>query len=456
MYHWKPVTTGNTRMAKDIKAIKKPAQQPQKQKTPKRQKTANQNAAHPTSKTNPLRRNAAWILVGAVAFIWMLTHWLEPEFAWMAGGLAVLLGVICYDIYARRKWENVMADNIFRLASDYERLVREVARNRNDVASLKKGLVDAGNAAQILNRGASAESRMLQTVMDKLSAVGGSPRADSEEDIPEPQIPPIGPVPAGRDEGEFTAAHLDKDTMLGLIRHAVRYDRVEMFMQPVVALPQRKTRFYEVFSRIRVRPGVYLPAGRYISVAAEHDLVAAVDNLLLLRCLQLIRDMERDQRGESFFVNIAGVTLNDSKFMGDLVEFLSQHKALAPRLIFELTEADLDMLGANVLPILDGLSKLGCRFSVDQLQSLSVDLKAFGARHIRYVKLHADLLLKAMAKPGGLRRLKSMKQDLDSQGIDLIVEKIEHEKDLVELLDVEIDFGQGYLFGRPEINEEAA
>ena len=49
-----------------------------------------------------------------------------------------------------------------------------------------------------------------------------------------------------------------------------------------------------------------------------------------------------------------------------------------------------------------------------------------------------------------MRRLKRIKTELDSNGIDMIDEKIESEKQLIELLDLDIDYGQGYLFGKPE------
>ena len=45
-----------------------------------------------------------------------------------------------------------------------------------------------------------------------------------------------------------------------------------------------------------------------------------------------------------------------------------------------------------------------------------------------------------------------IKKWLDRDGLDLIVEKIEDEKQLVELLDFGIDFGQGYLFGEPRLS----
>ena len=34
--------------------------------------------------------------------------------------------------------------------------------------------------------------------------------------------------------------------------------------------------------------------------------------------------------------------------------------------------------------------------------------------------------------------------------MNLIVEKIETEPDLLEILDLQVDYGQGYLFGEPQ------
>ena len=44
-----------------------------------------------------------------------------------------------------------------------------------------------------------------------------------------------------------------------------------------------------------------------------------------------------------------------------------------------------------------------------------------------------------------------LKRTLDSYAIDLIVERIETEPMLLEVLDLHVDFGQGFLFGEPRI-----
>ena len=43
-------------------------------------------------------------------------------------------------------------------------------------------------------------------------------------------------------------------------------------------------------------------------------------------------------------------------------------------------------------------------------------------------------------------------RQLDRTGIDLIISKIETETQLRNLLDLNIDYGQGFLFGEPRAN----
>ena len=47
--------------------------------------------------------------------------------------------------------------------------------------------------------------------------------------------------------------------------------------------------------------------------------------------------------------------------------------------------------------------------------------------------------------------VEDIKRIADRHGMDMIVEKIESEQQLLDLLDLRIDYGQGYLFGEPRL-----
>ena len=60
-------------------------------------------------------------------------------------------------------------------------------------------------------------------------------------------------------------------------------------------------------------------------------------------------------------------------------------------------------------------------------------------------------MLAEVRHPSGHIAIEDIKRVVDRHGMDLIVEKVEKESDLLELLDLRVDFGQGYLFGAPRL-----
>jgi len=397
--------------------------------------------------------------IGLATFLIFLARAVSLQFAFLFLALMGLTGLMLLERSGRRKWEHDLAGQLQRMNADYERLVRDAARNRNDTASLRKKLSDAaGTLARSYDKksGVSAlEQHTVMAVVEQLSRLSDIPREDHQSGAElleafDPAILEKAASLKGADEIEI-GKRLTDDQVLQLVNAAVRADRVDLFLQPIVNLPQRKLRFYETFSRIRIMNDIYLPARRYIEIAMQHNLMPVIDNLLLLRGLQVVRNAVDVDYNRAFFFNITSLTLNDPKFMGDLVEFISQNRVLAPQLIFELGQNDLATMSEEALPVLDGLSRLGCRFSMDQVRNISFDHAGLETRHIRFIKIDAGLLLSELGEEDGLLRLKRMKSELDRNGIDMIVEKIETDRQLLELLDIEIDYGQGYLFGKPSL-----
>jgi cyclic-di-GMP phosphodiesterase TipF (flagellum assembly factor) len=242
--------------------------------------------------------------------------------------------------------------------------------------------------------------------------------------------------------------------MLELVRDALRRDRVDLFLQPIVSLPQRKHRFYECFSRIRTAEGALIQPQEYMEIAERAGLMAAIDNLLLFRSVQLVRKTQRGKMDVGFVCNISPYTLSDSIFLGEFVTYMEEHRDLAPKLVLEFPLKDFMAHDAATAEALTRLLQLGVRFSIDQVDDLKLDTDGMARRGVRFVKIPAATLLNELRldRPNADPRV--LKDSLDRAGIDLIVEKVESESDLIELLDFQIDFGQGFLFGEPRIAKE--
>lgn len=243
-----------------------------------------------------------------------------------------------------------------------------------------------------------------------------------------------------------------EDETLIVLREALRSDRVDVYLQPIVSLPQRKTRYYECFTRIRAEDGTVIGPGSYIGVAEREGMVGAIDNLLLFRCVQLIRRTRNRDYDVSFFCNISGESLGDTKFISDFVDFVADNPELAPNILFEIGQSDLDNAPPESIDNLARLAQLGFRFSLDQVTHLNLNFAGLAARSFRFVKVDARYLLDSDVEVQSDIAVTDIKKQLDRYGLNMVVEKIERESDLVELLDFEVDYGQGYLFGEPRLS----
>lgn len=247
---------------------------------------------------------------------------------------------------------------------------------------------------------------------------------------------------------------LDDREVLEFVREGLESNRVDLYLQPVVTLPQRKRRYYECFSRIRDVDGDMVLPERYIPVAEREGLITVVDNMLLFRCVQLVRKTRTKNKNVGFFCNISPHTLADVVFFPEFIAFMSENQDLAANLYFEFSQPDIADLSPEAADNLHRLGRLGFRFSLDGVDRLDMNYPELSRRFFRFIKVDADTLLTHLRMLEDQDRLADFLAEVDRVAIDVIAEKIEDDSTLVELLDYKIDYGQGYLFGEPRLAKQ--
>ncbi|MGZ6016834.1 MAG: flagella assembly cyclic-di-GMP phosphodiesterase TipF, partial [Phenylobacterium sp.] len=272
------------------------------------------------------------------------------------------------------------------------------------------------------------------------------------------------------EQGETPAfpAHLGGDArhtpaLLDTVREALTENRVDLFLQPVVNLPQRRTQFYESFSRLRDETGRVMMPAEYLSVAEPGGLVTAIDNLLLFRCVQIVRRLAKQDRKIGIFCNVSMASLADESFFPQFLDLLTANRDLAGALIFEIGQAAFDARGSVEARNMGKLADLGFRFSLDKVIDLDLDLQDLSRSDVKFLKINAQTLLDELTEIDGRLVLRSL-PDLAAEdfttltrryGVEVIAEKVESERQVVDVLELNIGFGQGHLFGEPRAIKEA-
>jgi cyclic-di-GMP phosphodiesterase TipF (flagellum assembly factor) len=165
--------------------------------------------------------------------------------------------------------------------------------------------------------------------------------------------------------------------------------------------------------------------------------------------VQVLRRLMLRNKDVGLFCNIAGTTLRDSATFARCLEFLDANRVLAPSFILEFKQSTFRNLGPLESERLAALSRLGYRFSVDNVTELRFDARDLADRGVRFIKVPAALLLDAELAATHDIHPSDLSDMLGRFGIDLVAERIEGERTVVDLLDYDVRFGQGFLFSPP-------
>jgi cyclic-di-GMP phosphodiesterase, flagellum assembly factor TipF len=244
-------------------------------------------------------------------------------------------------------------------------------------------------------------------------------------------------------------ASLSQSQILVAVKNAVEENRLDLYLQPMVTLPQRKVRYYEAVTRLRDDKDQIITADDFVGVAEAAGLIGRIDHMVMLRCVQVLRRLMVRNKEVGIFCNVAAATLGNPAIFAQCLDFLEANRALAPSFVLEFKQATFRKLGPVEAENLAALAQRGYRFSIDHVTDLRIEPRELADRGVRFIKVPAALLLDQRQMSASDIHPSDLSDLLGRFGIDLIAERIEGERAVVDLLDYDVRFGQGFLFAPP-------
>ena len=256
---------------------------------------------------------------------------LAPEWVPLPGWLLSITALIIIFVFNLNLRHNQIQEEFNELKDQLKALDREMIETRVELDTTQDKLNNNLENPQI-----ASELRMLRSLMKQFTdKVNG--QLDPEAAISQPSILEQHETkPTQEDQAITHEPILDysDNEILKFLEKSVREDHVELYLQPIVRLPQRSQVFFECFSRIMDDKSNIIRPEQYLPVATSAGLAAAVDNLLLFKCVQLVRRTRRENPEIVFFCNISKSTLTDIDFFTDFIDFMADNTNLTSSLVF--------------------------------------------------------------------------------------------------------------------------
>jgi cyclic-di-GMP phosphodiesterase TipF (flagellum assembly factor) len=377
--------------------------------------------------------------------------------------LTALTFLILYNAVSMRLRDRTdVGGQIADLSRGTADLARQVAEFGRRLAAVEGRVVSANSTGADRIQAVVGEISELGVLVKQLAvsvashddmlssgAVIAAPASLHRPDNEQPDELPLAAEPAAAVVAETASPARNPAQTLAAVKAAVEENRLDIYLQPMVTLPQRKVRFYEAVTRLRDDQDQILAADDFIGVAEAGGMIGRVDHMVMLRCVQVLRRLMVRNKEVGVFCNVSAATLGNPAHFTQCLDFLEANRALAPSFVLEFKQAMFRNLGPTETEHLAALSQRGYRFSIDHVTDLRIEPRELADRGVRFIKVPAALLLDPRQTSTSDIHPSDLSDLLGRFGIDLIAEKIEGERAVVDLLDYDVRFGQGFLFAPP-------
>jgi cyclic-di-GMP phosphodiesterase, flagellum assembly factor TipF len=386
--------------------------------------------------------------------------------------LTALTFLILYNAVSMRLRDRTdVGGQIADLSRGTADLARQVAEFGRRLAAIEGRVVSANSAGADRIQAVVGEISELGVLVKQLAVsvaahddmlASGVPATAPAPAATPANTPPNEPPPSAANEKsvvmaaaapvkivEERSASRSQAQILAAVKSAVEENRIDIYLQPMVTLPQRKVRFYEAVTRLRDDKDQILTADDFIAIAEAAGLIGRIDHMVMLRCVQVLRRLMVRNKDVGIFCNVAAATLGNPTTFAQCLDFLEANRALASSFVLEFKQTTFRNLGPTETEHLAALAQRGYRFSIDHVSDLRIEPRELADRGVRFIKVPAALLLDQKLSSASDIHPSDLSDLLGRFGIDLIAERIEGERAVVDLLDFDVRFGQGFLFAPP-------
>ena len=228
------------------------------------------------------------------------------------------------------------------------------------------------------------------------------------------------------------------------LHRALERDELIVYYQPIVDIRSRAPVALEALVRWNHPELGLVPPGDFIPLAEDTGLIVPLGWRVLEHALRRLRH----RSDLAIAVNVSARQLSETDFVPRLTELL----ASVPRgsLALEITESLLIADPDHIVATLAALDEVGVRIALDDFGTGYSSLANLSALPIHQLKIDRSFVSGLGDRPEAealVSAIVSLGHGLD---LEVVAEGVETEQEARRLVELDCDFAQGFLYGRPE------
>ena len=242
----------------------------------------------------------------------------------------------------------------------------------------------------------------------------------------------------------------DKDVYwVPLIRRALVERNFFLVFQPIVDLQTGVVSHHEALIRMRGANNEVIQPEEFIPVAERIGLIHRIDLWVIEQAIDFLASLSATLENTSLAINLSSVAFQDESLLPTIKEKLEITWVDPKRVIFEITETVAVNTVDQTQDLIAKIRALGCKFALDDFGAGFCSYNYLKSFSVEYIKIDGQFIRNLIDNEMDQVLVKSMVDVANKLGKKTIAEFVDNPETVKKLIELGVDFGQGYYFGKP-------
>ncbi|MBT3047098.1 MAG: EAL domain-containing protein [Candidatus Thiodiazotropha sp.] len=239
---------------------------------------------------------------------------------------------------------------------------------------------------------------------------------------------------------------------VGRIESAMDQQRFSLLQQPIMSLRSSAIgdEHIEVLLRMKDERGKQIMPGAFIPAAERYNIMVSLDRWVISHAFRWLS--ENPQRLDELglcAINLSGQSLGDGGLHEHILEQLRKFNLPADKISFEITETAVVSRLDQAARFISLLKRRGFRFALDDFGTGMSSFSYLKRLPVDYLKIDGSFVSNMVNDPVDRAMVESINEIGHLMGLQTIAEYVENDQTLEQLIDIGVDYAQGYGVVRP-------
>ena len=227
---------------------------------------------------------------------------------------------------------------------------------------------------------------------------------------------------------------------------AVKEKRLRMAYQPIIDSRTGEIAHYESLLRIVSPTGKISSAGALIPIAEKMGMIDIIDQKVME---SVVEEVRRSPNVHLAF-NVSNMTTENHVWLDAFTRLIKETPEIAPRLTVEITETAAQRDLNNAAYFVASLQALGCQVALDDFGSGYTSFRQLKALSVDMVKIDGVFVKDLATNSDNQFFVKILTDFAQGFGLKTVAEFVENGETAKILMEMGVDYLQGYYLGKPE------